>query len=170
MRSKKNIVLVGMMGSGKSIIGKILAKKVKLQFIDIDAKIEKNQKSTISEIFKKKGENYFREIEEIISISYLKLEEKIISLGGGGYINANIRKQCKINSISVWLNWKPGILIDRINNNKNRPLANNLDSNEIKQLIIERSKIYNLSDHQINCDKLKKNQIVEKIIEIYEKL
>ena len=170
MKSKKNIVLVGMMGSGKSVIGKILAKKIKLQFIDIDDKIEKNQKSTISEIFKKKGENYFREIEEIISISYLSLEKKIISLGGGGYINTNIRKQCKTNSISIWLNWKPNILIDRINNNNKRPLANNLDTNEIKQLIIERSKIYNLSDHQINCDKLKKNQIVEKIIEIYEKL
>ena len=69
MKSKKNIVLVGMMGSGKSVIGKILAKKVKLQFIDIDAKIEKNQKSTISEIFKKKGENYFREIELVVLFS-----------------------------------------------------------------------------------------------------
>ena len=168
MKSKKNIVLVGMMGSGKSVIGKMLAKKVKLEFIDIDNKIEKNQKNTISEIFKKRGENYFRKIEENISITFLKLENKIISLGGGGYINSNIRKQCMNNCLSIWLNWKPEVLINRIKNNKKRPLASSLSTNEIKKLIKERSKIYNLSDHQIICDKLEKNQIVNKIIKIYE--
>ena len=91
---KKNIVLIGMMGSGKSSIGKILSKKLNLDFIDIDEKIEKSEENTISNIFLKKGESYFRKIEQNITINYLKLENKIISLGGGGYINLQIRKQC----------------------------------------------------------------------------
>ena len=83
-------------------------------------------------------------------------------------LNSNIRKQCMNNCLSIWLDWKPEILINRIKNNKKRPLASSLSTNEIKKLIIERSKIYNLSDHQIICDKLEKNQIVNKIIKIYE--
>ena len=81
MKSKKNIVLIGMMGSGKSLIGKILSKKLNLEFIDIDNKIEASEDRTISDIFKKNGEKYFRKIEEHLSLNYLALENKIISLG-----------------------------------------------------------------------------------------
>ena len=168
MKSKKNIVLIGMMGSGKSLIGKILSKKLNLNFVDIDKKIEEIENSTISDIFKNKGENYFREIEKNISIDYLKLENKIISLGGGGYINQSIRKQCFKNCTTFWLNWKNEILIKRIINSKKRPLAMKLNSFEINKLILKRSKIYKLSDYKINCDKLDKDQIVKKIIKIYE--
>ena len=94
MESKKNIVLIGMMGSGKSLVGKIVSKKLNLDFIDIDNKIEERESRTIFDIFKKNGESYFRKIEEDLSIKYLKLENKVISLGGGGYINPNIRKKC----------------------------------------------------------------------------
>ena len=94
MESKKNIVLIGMMGSGKSLVGKIVSKKLNLDFIDIDNKIEERENRTIFDIFKKNGESYFRKIEEDLSIKYLKLENKVISLGGGGYINPNIRKKC----------------------------------------------------------------------------
>ena len=119
MKYKKNIVLIGMMGSGKSSIGKLISKKLDLEFIDIDEKIEESENCKISEIFKKKGENHFREIEKNISIKYLKLENKIISLGGGGYINESIRKQCKKNCSTIWLNWKNETLMKRINNSKN---------------------------------------------------
>ena len=168
MKSNKNIVLIGMMGSGKSLIGKILSKKLNLNFVDIDKKIEEIENSTISDIFKNKGEKYFREIEKNISIDYLKLENKIISLGGGGYINQSIRKQCFKNCTTFWLNWKNEILIKRIINSKKRPLAMKLNSFEINELILKRSKIYKLSDYKINCDKLDKDQIVEKIIKLYE--
>ena len=170
MESKKNIVLVGMMGSGKSLIGKILSKKLNLDFIDIDDKIEKSENRTVFDIFKKNGESYFRKIEEDMSIKYLQLENKVISLGGGGYINSNIRKKCLKNSISIWLNWKNETLINRIKNSKKRPLTINLNKIEIKKLIIERSKIYNLSDYKINCDKLNKNQIAKKIIKLHENM
>ena len=169
MKSKKNLVLVGMMGSGKSVIGKLLSKKLNLEFIDIDDRIEEFEKKNISEIFKQKGEEYFRNIEENISIKSLKLQNKIISLGGGGYMNSKIRNHIINTSISIWLNWKDTTLINRIKNSKKRPLATKLNIVELKKLIVVRSKIYNSSDYKINCDKLKKNQIVKKIIEVYDK-
>ena len=168
MKSKKNLVLVGMMGSGKSSIGKLLSEKLNYEFIDIDNKIEEIEKKTIFEIFKVKGEKYFRNVEENISIKSLKLQNKIISLGGGGYMNPNIRKNVLNKCTSVWLNWKHDTLIKRIKNSKKRPLAIKLNIFELKKLIVERSKIYNSSEHKINCDKLKKMQIVEKIIQLYE--
>ena len=157
-----------MMGSGKSSIGKIVSKKLEFEFIDIDDKIEEIEKNTISEIFKKNGEKYFRNIEEIISIKSLKLNNKVIALGGGGYINPTIRKYVLKKCISVWLNWKSDILINRIKNSKKRPLAMKLNISELQKLIINRSTIYNLSDYKINCDKLDKIKIVEKILSFYE--
>ena len=170
MKLNKNLVLVGMMGSGKSSIGKILSKKLEFEFIDTDNKIEEIEKKNISEIFKINGEKYFRNTEETVSLKFLKLNNKVIALGGGGYINPNIRKYIQKKCISVWLDWKNETLINRIKNSKKRPLAIKLNTNEIKKLIIERSKIYNSSDYKINCDKLIKDQIAKKIIKFYEKI
>ena len=93
-------------------------------------------------------------------------------MGGGGYINPSIRKYALNKCISVWLDWKNETLINRIKNSKKRPLAMKLDNLlnnlELQKLIIKRSTIYNLSDYKINCDKLDKKQIVEKIIKLYE--
>ena len=169
MKSKKNIVLVGMMGSGKSSIGKLLSKKVDLDFIDIDKKIEEKERKTISEIFSKFGEIYFRNLEEQVSIDYLKLQNKIISLGGGGFMNIKIRRNCLLKSLTFWLNWKSEILINRIKKSKKRPLAIKLSTYDINKLIKDRSRIYKQSNCTINCDKLDKIQIVEKILKYYEK-
>ena len=169
MKLYKNLVLVGMMGSGKSLIGKILSRKLDFDFIDTDSQIEEKEKKTIPEIFKNSGEKYFRDIEELISIKSLKLNNKVIALGGGGYINPAIRKYALQNCISFWLNWKNEILINRIKNSKKRPLAMKLNNLELNRLIIKRSTTYNLSDYKINCDKLSKKEIIKKIIELYEK-
>tara|TARA_B100001939_G_scaffold168587_1_gene145375 strand:+ start:1191 stop:1703 length:513 start_codon:yes stop_codon:yes gene_type:complete len=168
MKSNKNIVLVGMMGSGKSSIGKLLSKKTGLDFIDIDALIEKKENKSITEIFKVNGEKYFRDLEEKISIKKLQEYNNVISLGGGAFLNAKIRKKSSLNSITVWLNWKTSTLIDRIKDSKKRPVVTNLKANEIKDLIEERSKIYNSSDYKVNCDKLSKSEIINKIKNFYE--
>ena len=168
MKSNKNIVLVGMMGSGKSSIGKLLSRKTGLDFIDIDALIEKKENKSITEIFKVNGEKYFRDLEEKISIKKLQEYNNVISLGGGAFLNAKIRKKSSLNSITVWLNWKTSTLIDRIKDSKKRPVVTNLKANEIKDLIEERSKIYNSSDYKVNCDKLSKSEIVDKIKDFYE--
>ena len=151
MKSNKNIVLIGMMGSGKSSIGKFLSKKLNLTFIDIDQKIEESEDSKISEIFTKYGEDYFRKIEEKISLKSLKSENSIISLGGGGFINLQIRTLCQKTCISFWLNWKNETIVERIYKSKKRPLAMNLNKGQINNLIKERSKFYRLSDYKINC-------------------
>ena len=168
MKLNKNIVLVGMMGSGKSSIGKILSKKLEFEFIDTDKKIEEIEKKTISEIFKKDGEKYFRNIEEVISLESLKLNNKVIALGGGGYINPIIRKYTLKKCISVWLYCNNETLINRIKNSNKRPLAIKLSNLELHKLIAKRSKFYNLSDYKINCDKLNMRQIVERIMNHYE--
>ncbi len=168
MKLNKSLVLVGMMGSGKSSIGKYLSKKLEFEFIDTDNKIEEIEKKTISEIFKKNGEKHFRNIEEEISLKFLKLKNKVISLGGGGYINPNIRKHALQKCITIWLHWKNETLLSRIKNSKKRPLAMKLSNLDLLKLINKRSAVYNLSDYKIHCDKLNKKQIVEKIIKIYE--
>ena len=169
MKSKKNLVLVGMMGSGKSTIGYLLSKNLNLEFYDVDKIIEKKTGHKISEIFNLKGEDFFRKIEEKISIKTLKLKNKVISLGGGAFLNENIRKEVLSNNISFWLNWSSYTIIKRIKSNKKRPLVYNLSKSEIKKIITERIKKYSMSNFQINCEKLSKNEIVKKIVDIYEK-
>ena len=87
----KNLILTGMMGVGKSTVGKNLAKKLKYNFIDIDKLIETKEKSSISLIFKNKGESYFREIENEITLQELNKDNSVISLGGGAFLNKSIR-------------------------------------------------------------------------------
>jgi len=169
MNSNKNLVLIGMMGSGKSIIGRLLAETLNLEFNDIDEIIEKEVGLKISEIFKKEGENYFRKLEEKVVLKSLKSQNTIISLGGGGFINKNIRNQVLKNHLSFWLNWKNLTLINRIIKSKKRPIAINSSINEIKRMIIDRSKIYSMANFKVNCENLSKNEIVNKIKDIYEK-
>ena len=168
MKSKKNLVLVGMMGSGKSTIGSLISKKLNLKFIDIDNVLENEAKMKISEIFEKKGENFFRNLEEKITLKLLRSTNNIISLGGGSFINEKIRKEILINNFSFWLNCDPKTLLKRIKKNKKRPIVFNLNDSEILDLIQKRTKIYSKAQFKINCDKLKKNEIVEKILKIYE--
>ena len=168
MKSDKNLVLIGMMGSGKSTIGFLLSKKINLEFIDIDKCIEKNEGMKISEIFKKKGEKYFREVELNTTLDILKYKKTIISLGGGAFINENIRKSILTNHISVWLDWQSSTIFKRIKNNKKRPLVKKLNMTQINKMIFERSKKYSLANYRIDCEKLSKNEILEKIKNLYE--
>ena len=118
MNSIKNLVFLGMMGSGKSSIGNLVSKKLDLPFIDIDNLIVENAEMSISEIFEKKGEVYFRNLEEKITLKTLKKINNVISLGGGGFINTKIRKEILTNHFSFWLNCDDSILIKRIKGNK----------------------------------------------------
>ena len=168
MNSNKNLVFLGMMGSGKSSIGNLTSKKLGLPFIDVDSLIVENTGMSISEIFEKKGENYFRNLEEKITLKYLKRTQNVISLGGGGFINAKIRKEILTNHFSFWLNWDESILIRRIKGSKKRPLVFKSTDQEIILIIKDRSRIYSNAQFKINCNKLTKTEIVKKIIKIYE--
>jgi shikimate kinase len=168
MNSKKNLVFLGMMGSGKSSIGYLVSKKLHLRFIDIDNLIEEKTGLSIFRLFKEKGEVYFRSLEEKITLKVLKKSNEIISLGGGGFINDKIRKKILINHYSFWLDWDESILLKRIKNSKKRPLAFKSTDQEIKKMIKKRSKIYSTAQFKINCNKLTKAEIVNKIIKLYE--
>jgi shikimate kinase len=168
MNLKKNLVFLGMMGSGKSSIGNLVSKKLNLPFIDVDNLIVESVGMSISKIFEKKSENYFRNMEEKITLKCLKKIKNVVSLGGGGFINDKIRKNILDNHFSFWLNWDDSILIKRIKNSKKRPLASKLTDQEIRTIIKNRSKIYSKAQFKINCNKLTKTEIVNKIIKIYE--
>tara|TARA_B100000795_G_scaffold131613_1_gene98217 strand:- start:356 stop:868 length:513 start_codon:yes stop_codon:yes gene_type:complete len=168
MNSNKNLVFLGMMGSGKSSIGNLVSKKLNLPFIDIDSLVIKNTGMSIPEIFKEKGEVYFRNLEEKITLKSLKKIKSVISLGGGGFINNKIRKEILANHFSFWLNWDESILIKRIRNSKKRPLVFESTDQKIRTIIKNRVKIYTHSQFKINCNKLTKTEIVKKIIKIYE--
>ena len=166
---KKNLILTGMMGVGKSTIGKKLGKELKLKFIDIDQVIEKNEKNTISEIFEKKGESYFRKVEKKYTLEELDKKNQVIALGGGAFINSLIRREIKKSSISFWLDLNLKDLLNRLRNLKKRPLLNenNLEGT-INKIYSERKKIYNESDFRIKCSSLDVNEIVNKIVKLYE--
>jgi len=168
MKSKKNLVFLGMMGSGKSSIGSLIANKLQLNFIDIDNLIENELGLSIKKIFETKGENYFRKFEEKTTLKKLKSSSTVISLGGGAFSNKEIRKEVIKNHISFWLNWSDDILLNRIKNSKKRPLAFNSSENEIIDLIKKRSNIYSKALYKIECDNLTKNEIVKEILKIYE--
>ena len=168
MKIKKNLVLLGMMGAGKTRIGKYVAKRLKINFFDIDKLVEKKNEMKIAEIFKTKGEIYFRKEEEFVTIKYLNERKSVISLGGGGFINDKIREIVLSKCISVWLNVNLKTIYKRIKNSKIRPLANNDNQNNLDKIFLERKKIYSLADHEINCDNLNVNQISNKIIKLYE--
>ena len=168
MNSKKNLVFLGMMGSGKSSIGHLVSKKLKLKFVDIDHVIEDKIKMKITDIFSKKGEDYFRNLEEEITINSLKNDIGIISLGGGAFINKKIREEVLANHLSFWLNWSAQILLKRIKDSKKRPLVFNSTNKELVNLIKKRSKVYSKAEFKIDCDKLTKSEIVKTIIKIYE--
>ena len=168
MEIKKNLVLLGMMGVGKTRIGKYVAKRLKINFFDIDKLVEKKNEMKITEIFKTKGEIYFRKEEEFVTIKYLNERKSVISLGGGGFINDKIREIVLSKCISVWLNVNLKTIYKRIKNSKIRPLANNDNQNNLSRIFLERKKIYSLADHEINCDNLNIDQIGKKIIKLYE--
>ena len=168
MKSKENLVFLGMMGSGKSSIGSLVAKKLKFNFIDVDKEIEKELGIPILKIFETKGEDYFRKFEEKITLKILRINSAVVSLGGGAFVNKMIRKEVLKNHISFWLNWNNEILLNRIKNSKKRPLAFNSTENELIDLIKKRSNIYSKALYEIKCDRMSKIEIVNKVLKNYE--
>ena len=166
---KKNLVLTGMMGVGKSTIGRSLSKKLNMRFIDLDRVIEKRESATIKEIFRKKGERYFRNLERELALKNLKKENSIIALGGGAFIDSRIRKEVLKNCISFWLDVKIEVVLNRSRNLKKRPLLNRGNLKSVFHDIYEkRKKVYNLANFKINCNKIGKSEVTRKIVKIYE--
>ena len=168
MKSKENIVFLGMMGSGKSSIGFLISKRLGMEFFDIDQCIERELEMKISKIFKEKGERFFRAIEEKITLQILKKRGIVVALGGGAFLNKNIRKEVIKNHFSIWLKVSSEILIKRLKNTKNRPLASNATKDELMDLIKKRSNFYSRALYKVICNNMSKTQIINKVVDIYE--
>ena len=159
-----------MMGVGKTTIGKIVAKKQDMEFIDTDENIEKKCSMRISEIFKKKGEKFFRIEERKEVLKSIKKSNCVIALGGGAFMDETIRNSVLINAISMWLDADLKTLSKRIKWNNKRPLLNRENNQKkINELYSERKNIYKLANHKIDCGNLDKKNIAKKIIIFYEK-
>ena len=166
---KKSLVLTGMMGVGKSTLGRLLAKRLRVKFYDVDKAIEKRERKTIKKIFDDNGENYFRKIEEKITFKILKKKNVVIALGGGAFMNKDIREKILKSCTSVWLKVNLHKLIKRYKKNDRRPLLSKQKIDiEVKKIYQLRKKIYSLANYKINCDNMSKIQIVEKILVYYE--
>ena len=122
----------------------------------------------ISEIFQNKGEIFFRKEEEKITLKILKKKKCIVALGGGAFINKNIRNEVLKNHISFWLELESSTLLNRIKNSTKRQLAVNKTNNYLKKIIKKRTKYYSKALFKVNCDNQSKKEIVDKILDVYE--
>ena len=163
-----NIALIGMPGSGKITVALLLAKKlVGFSFVDTDAKIVEIQKTSINDIFAKKGEQFFRKLETQVLTSILKKDKQIISTGGGIILSDINKKLLKENSFLIYLKTSEKTLYERIKNNKERPLLNTSDlSNRLHQLILQRKSLYEDAQFIIETDDKTPDIIVDEILRL----
>ena len=169
----KKILLLGYMGSGKSIVGKLVAERLGISFYDLDHFIEKRFEMSISEIFKQKGEIFFRKIEHEIFKEFLTKEETfVLSLGGGTPCYANNHLLLSGENVSsVYLNASIGTLCARlIEERQNRPLIANLDDDEFKEYIakhlFDRSYFYNQANFKIFVNEKSPDLISTEIVNL----
>jgi shikimate kinase len=138
------IVMIGMMGAGKTSLGKRLAARLGLPFVDADAEIETAANATIPEIFERYGEPYFREGERrVIHRLLLNGEPKVLATGGGAFMNAETRADIAASGVAVWLKADLDVLLSRVRRRNNRPLLNSGDPEAtLRRLIDERYPVY----------------------------
>ena len=153
---KKNVVLTGMMGVGKSTVGKNLAERLNYKFVDIDRLIEKIEGCSIKIIFKQKSEIYFRKLEKQVTLRELEKENIVLALGGGAFLDKSVRQEIQKKSISFWLDTNLDILIKRLKKTNKRPLLyqKNL-SQTVKKIYLDRKKTYSKANFKIKCDNIK---------------
>ncbi|MCF6208949.1 MAG: shikimate kinase [Ghiorsea sp.] len=161
------IILVGLMGSGKSILGKQLASRLSLDLVDLDDYIVSQAGKTIPEIFKDEGEQAFRALESRLLAEVLAQgDEQIIATGGGAVLSADNRALMKQSGQVIWLGASPEILAERITGDSNRPLLTDVDPlAKMKALSVERNPLYEeVADLYVDTGKLSDEESIEKII------
>lgn len=161
----KNIALIGLMGSGKTTIGNLLAQKLNMDFVDIDAEIEKKEKNTISEIFAQKGESFFRELETQALKEFSTKLNQIISTGGGSVQNSENLELLRKNYTVIYLKTRPEVLFKRLKDDVSRPLLQNPDPlATLKELLKKREGNYRKADIIVCTDTKRTDEIVNEII------
>ncbi|MBN2190148.1 MAG: shikimate kinase [Candidatus Aureabacteria bacterium] len=160
-----NIVLFGFMASGKSTVAKILSQKLNMKYIEMDDVIEKEAGMPIPEIFSKKGEQYFRNLEKILSERLSSSDNLIISTGGGVVLNEENIRNLRKNGITFSLMVSPENVIKRTEKSTHRPLLNMPDrKNQVGRLLLQRKTHYEKADHIIDTNGLSPENVADAII------
>ncbi len=164
-----NIVLIGFMASGKTSVGKILAAKLNMKYIDVDETIEKNTGHNITDIFKKHGETVFRDMETKAIKCVAMLDHFVIAVGGGAVMRAENVQELRSNGKLVYLSASPEAILRRIGDAKTRPLlAKEPDKmKKIKEMLAHREPFYKECDFHVDTTLLSIKQVVDKVAEWY---
>ncbi|MDE3177399.1 MAG: 3-dehydroquinate synthase [Pseudomonadota bacterium] len=166
---RRSVVLVGMMGAGKTSVGKRLAARLALPFVDADEEIEAGARMTIPEIFEKFGEAYFRDGERRVIARVLAAGPCVLSTGGGAFMNASTRESIARSGVSIWLKPDFDVLLRRVRKRSNRPLLQTPDpEGTLRRLLDERSPTYALADITIESHDGPHELVVERIVAALE--
>jgi shikimate kinase len=171
---KRNLVLVGLMGAGKSAIGRIVAQQLGLPFIDTDTEIERVSRMSISELFAAYGEEEFRALETRVIKRLLRTGPRVVSTGGGAFINEKTRKQIERGGVSVWLSADLDVLWERVNKRDHRPLLKTENPKQTLQDLMDKLyPIYGLADITVQSRDVRKeviaNEVLTSVIEHFGK-
>ena len=163
---KRAIVLVGLMGAGKTSVGRRLAEKMDLPFVDADHEIEVAAGKTVAEIFADDGEDYFREGERRVIARLLENGCQVLATGGGAYMNQETRDSIKQHAVSIWLKADLDILLKRVTKRNDRPLLRSEDPADVlKRLIDLRYPVYAQADVTVESRDVQHGQMVNDVIQ-----
>ena len=163
---KRAVVLVGLMGAGKTSVGRRLAEKMDLPFVDADHEIELAAGKSVAEIFADHGEEYFREGERRVIARLLENGCQVLATGGGAYMNQETRDRIKQHAVSIWLKADFEILLKRVSKRNDRPLLNNEDPADVLKRLIElRYPVYAQADVTVESRDVQHGQMVNDVIQ-----
>jgi len=166
MLGSRSVVFVGLMGAGKTAIGRKVAAILGLPFTDSDHEIESVSRMTIPDLFERYGETEFRSLEQRVIVRVLESGPQILSTGGGAFMNAQTREAISAHGLTVWLKAEVDILLDRVSKKQNRPLLKNADPRAVlEKLMADRYPIYALADVTVPTRDERKEVIASEVIE-----
>ncbi|WDZ75893.1 shikimate kinase [Ensifer adhaerens] len=162
---KRNLVFIGLMGAGKSAIGRLTAQALGIPFVDSDHEIERVSRMTISDLFARYGEEEFRALETRVLKRLLRSGPRVVSTGGGAYINERSRRQIKKGGLTIWLNAELDVLWERVNKRDTRPLLKTENPKQtLQNLMNARYPIYSEADLTVLSRDVKKETMVEDVL------
>jgi shikimate kinase len=166
----KNVILFGFMGTGKTVVGKEVARRLGMKFVDMDDVIEEKEGCTISEIFAQKGERHFREVESEVAGALSQREGLVIATGGGVVLNRKNVEALQSSGTGICLTASPQVIYERVKGETHRPLLMSKDPlGKIKSLLEYREPFYATVQHRLDTSQLSVEGVVEKILALVKK-